>query len=97
MPGGGDQGDITEPGSAYSSAFFKFAGFRQDKENYGIVRGGMGGDQRGMGGRLSSGPDVLFLCVMDGGVRGPRTPPPSACLGVGGAAVVHPYKILSKS
>ena len=27
--GGGDQGDITEPGTAYSSAFFKFAGFPQ--------------------------------------------------------------------
>jgi phytoene dehydrogenase-like protein len=39
---GGDQGDITAPGSAFSSAFFKFAGFRKDKENYGIVRGGMG-------------------------------------------------------
>ena len=39
---GGDQGDITAPGSAYSSAFFKFAAFREDKENYGIVRGGMG-------------------------------------------------------
>ena len=40
--GGGDQGDITAPGSALSTAFFKFAGFRMDKENYGIVRGGMG-------------------------------------------------------
>ena len=46
--GGGDQGDITEPGTAYSSAFFKFAGFRKDRETYGIVRGGMGGISQSM-------------------------------------------------
>ena len=46
--GGGDQGDITEPGSAYTSAFFKFASFRKDKENYGIVRGGMGAISQSM-------------------------------------------------
>ena len=38
-----DGGDITAPGSAYASAYFHLADFRDDdQENYGLVRGGMG-------------------------------------------------------
>ena len=39
---GVDQGDISAPGSAYMTAFFRYSAFRDDRENYGIVRGGMG-------------------------------------------------------
>ena len=39
---GVDQGDISAPGSAYITAFFRYSAFRDDRENYGIVRGGMG-------------------------------------------------------
>ncbi len=38
-----DMGDISAPGSAYMSALYRFSAFREDTENYGIVRGGMGG------------------------------------------------------
>ncbi len=75
--GGGDQGDITEPGSAYSSAFFKFAGFRQDKENYGIVRGGMGGISQAMarsaeasGASIRTNAEVKRILAEDGRVTG---------------------------
>ena len=37
-----DMGDISAPGSAYITALYRFSAFRQDTENYGIVRGGMG-------------------------------------------------------
>ena len=37
-----DHGDITAPGSAYLAAYFRLAAYREDTENYGIVRGGMG-------------------------------------------------------
>ena len=35
-------GDISAPGSAYVTALYRFSAFREDTENYGIVRGGMG-------------------------------------------------------
>ena len=38
-----DMGDISAPGSAYITALYRFSGFREDTENYGIVRHGMGG------------------------------------------------------
>ena len=38
-----DMGDISAPGSAYINALYRFSAFREDTENYGIVRGGMGG------------------------------------------------------
>ena len=38
-----DMGDISAPGSAYIAALYRFSAFREDTENYGIVRGGMGG------------------------------------------------------
>ncbi len=38
-----DMGDIGAPGSAYITALYRFSAFREDTENYGIVRGGMGG------------------------------------------------------
>ncbi|MDE2990116.1 MAG: NAD(P)/FAD-dependent oxidoreductase [Chloroflexota bacterium] len=38
-----DMGDISAPGSAYITALYRFSAFREDTENYGIVRGGMGG------------------------------------------------------
>ena len=37
-----DMGDISAPGSAYISALYRYSAFREDTENYGIVRGGMG-------------------------------------------------------
>lgn len=37
-----DMGDISSPGSAFITALYRFSAFRQDTENYGIVRGGMG-------------------------------------------------------
>ena len=37
-----DMGDISAPGSAYITALYRFSAFREDTENYGIVRGGMG-------------------------------------------------------
>ena len=38
----GDQGDISAPGSALMSAYFRLGSLRDDTENHGIVRGGMG-------------------------------------------------------
>ena len=38
----GDHGDITAPGSAFSAAYFRIGSLREDVENLGIVRGGMG-------------------------------------------------------
>ncbi|MDE2718334.1 MAG: NAD(P)/FAD-dependent oxidoreductase, partial [Chloroflexota bacterium] len=40
--GATDMGDISAPGSSYIIALYRFSAFRQDTENYGIVRGGMG-------------------------------------------------------
>ena len=37
-----DMGDISAPGSSYIAALYRYAAFREDTENYGIVRGGMG-------------------------------------------------------
>ena len=42
--GATDMGDISAPGSSYIIALYRFSAFRQDTENYGIVRGGHGGD-----------------------------------------------------
>ena len=40
--GSADMGDTSAPGSAYIMALYRFSAFREDTENYGIVRGGMG-------------------------------------------------------
>ncbi len=37
-----DMGNISAPGSAYISALYRYSAFREDTENFGIVRGGMG-------------------------------------------------------
>ena len=37
-----DMGDISAPGSAYITALYRYSAYREDTENYGIVRGGMG-------------------------------------------------------
>ena len=37
-----DMADISAPGSSYVTALYRFSAFREDTENYGIVRGGMG-------------------------------------------------------
>ena len=37
-----DMGDISAPGSAYITALYRYSAFREDTENFGIVRGGMG-------------------------------------------------------
>ena len=42
--GATDMGDISAPGSSYIIALYRFSAFRQDTENYGIVRGGNGRD-----------------------------------------------------
>ena len=41
-------GDIGAPGSAYVTALYRYAAYRSDVENYGIVRGGMGGITQSM-------------------------------------------------
>ena len=38
-----DMGDISAPGSAYMTALYRYSAYREDTENSGIVRGGMGG------------------------------------------------------
>ena len=43
-----DMGDIGAPGSAYVTALYRYAAYRSDVENYGIVRGGMGGITQSM-------------------------------------------------
>lgn len=40
--GATDVGDISAPGSSYLIGLYRFSAFREDTENYGIVRGGMG-------------------------------------------------------
>ena len=37
-----DMGNISAPGSAYVTALYRYSAYRDDTENYGIVRGGMG-------------------------------------------------------
>ena len=37
-----DMGNISAPGSAYITALYRYSPYRDDTENYGIVRGGMG-------------------------------------------------------
>ena len=43
-----DMGDISAPGSAYITALYRYSAYREDTENYGIVRGGMGGITQSM-------------------------------------------------
>ena len=43
-----DMGDISAPGSAYITALYRYSAYRDDTENYGIVRGGMGGITQSM-------------------------------------------------
>ena len=43
-----DMGDISAPGSAYITALYRYGAYRSDTENYGIVRGGMGGITQSM-------------------------------------------------
>ena len=43
-----DMGDTSAPGSAYITALYRYAAYRSDSENYGIVRGGMGGITQSM-------------------------------------------------
>ena len=43
-----DMGDTSAPGSAYITALYRYAAYRSDTENYGIVRGGMGGITQSM-------------------------------------------------
>ena len=42
------QGDISAPGSSYITALYRYSAYREDTENYGIVRGGMGGITQAM-------------------------------------------------
>ncbi len=46
--GATDVGDISAPGSSYLIGLYRFSAFRDDTENYGIVRGGMGGITQSM-------------------------------------------------
>ena len=43
-----DMGNISAPGSAYITALYRYSPYREDTENYGIVRGGMGGITQSM-------------------------------------------------
>ena len=46
--GAPDVGNLSAPGSAYVMALYRYSAFRDDTENYGIVRGGMGGITQSM-------------------------------------------------
>ena len=68
-----DMGDISAPGSAYITALYRFSAFRQDTENYGIVRGGMGGITQSLarsaeaaGVSIRTGADVRRILVQRG-------------------------------
>ena len=68
-----DMGDISAPGSAYITALYRFSAFREDTENYGIVRGGMGGITQSLarsaeaaGVSIRTGADVRRILVKSG-------------------------------
>ena len=68
-----DMGDISAPGSAYITALYRFSAFREDTENYGIVRGGMGGITQSLarsaeaaGVSIRTGADVRRILVERG-------------------------------
>ncbi len=76
--GTGDYGALDEPGSALAHAYFKMSLLTPD-ENYGIVRGGMGGITQAMersaqaaGVTVRTGADVQQVIVKKGEVRGVR-------------------------
>ena len=68
-----DMGDISAPGSAYITALYRFSAFREDTENYGIVRGGMGGITQSLarsaeasGVSIRTGAEVKRILTEDG-------------------------------
>ena len=72
-----DMGDISAPGSAYITALYRFSAFREDTENYGIVRGGMGGITQSLaysaeaaGVSIRTGADVRRILVQRGRIVG---------------------------
>lgn len=72
-----DMGDISAPGSAYITALYRFSAFRDDTENYGIVRGGMGGITQSMaasaeasGATIRTGAEVKRILIDNGSVSG---------------------------
>ncbi len=76
--GTGDYGAIDAPGSALAQAYFKVS-LLTPHENYGIVRGGMGGvtqamarSAAAMGVQVRTGAEVEHVVVRDGSVRGVR-------------------------
>ena len=54
-----DMGDISAPGSAYITALYRYGAYRDDMENYGIVRGGMGGITQSMKGSAEASGAVI--------------------------------------
>ena len=72
-----DMGDISAPGSAYITALYRFSAFREDTENYGIVRGGMGGITQSLarsaehaGVTIRTGAEVKRILTNDGKAAG---------------------------
>ena len=72
-----DQGDITAPGSAYMHAIYRFAAYRPDRENVGVVRGGMGGITQSMarsaeahGAAIRTGAEVKRILTDNGRATG---------------------------
>ena len=75
-----DMGDISAPGSAYITALYRFSAFREDTENYGIVRGGMGGITQSLarsaeasGVSIRTGAPVKRILSKEGRGQGCRT------------------------
>ncbi len=77
--GATDVGDISAPGSSYLIGLYRFSAFRDDTENYGIVRGGMGGITQSMarsaeaaGVTIRTGAEVERIVTQSGRAVGVR-------------------------
>ena len=72
-----DMGDLGAPGSAYITALYRYSAFREDTENYGIVRGGMGGISQSLarsaqaaGVSIRTGAEVSRILTHNGRIAG---------------------------
>ena len=74
---GVDQGEIGSPGGLYELAHYMHRSFREDQENFGIVKGGMGAITQSMarsaqahGASIRTGADVKRILTANGSVTG---------------------------
>jgi phytoene dehydrogenase-like protein len=72
-----DQGDISAPGGAFEMAVFMHRSFREDSENFGLVRGGMGSISQSMarsaearGASIRTSAEVRRILTENGRVTG---------------------------